>query len=177
VIRNICKAGMCVVGSWNWKAAILSATGRAPVFLISTARFGLRAMSVAGSVELVFRFLLSGVLAGVTQNVRSIRPLWRALVCITVLIPSASLVLDWLVHRMMHTPNLKTGIWASLVISVITALFDWYSMSRGVLIVGEEGKSFAADLSLLPSLIAGFVTEPFRLLRNSVQPLESPAAD
>jgi hypothetical protein len=177
VIHFLWSFAVRVAGNWNWKAAILSAAGRAPIFMIATARFGWRAMSLAGAVELVFRLFSSGVFAGITQNVRNTRPIWRAFVCISILIPTTSLGLDWLVHRAVGTPNLKAGIAVSIAVSVLTALFDWYSMNRGVLIVGNDGRSFVADLMSLPSVIAGFVTAPIRFVRNARQPLESSAAD
>ncbi len=163
--------------SWNWKAAILSAVGRAPIFIVTTARYGLRAMSAAAAAELLFRLVFSGVFAAITQNVRKTRPIWRAFVCISILVPALSLSLDWLVHRAMHTPNLKVGIGASFAISVLTALFDWYSMNRGVLIVGAEGRSFLADLLSMPSVIAAFVTEPLRLFQRRAEPLQAPVGD
>ena len=115
MIRSLCNAGVRVTGAWNWKAAILSAACRAPIFMLATAKYGWRVMSLAAIVELIFRFFFSGVFAGITQSARKARPVWRAFVCITVVVPMASMCLDGLVHGAMRTPNLKAGIGASLL--------------------------------------------------------------
>jgi hypothetical protein len=60
----------------------------------------------------------------------------------------------------MHTPNLAAGIIASVLISAVASLFDWYVMRRGTLLMGDEGSSFSSDLRSLPPLVLSFVLEP-----------------
>ncbi len=145
---------------WNWKAAVLSAVGRAPIFLVTTYSYGWRSAALAATVETAYRAGTSGVFAAFIQAVRHRRPAWLAILLITVAIPAVSLYLDFLLHVLMRTPNLGAGILASLIISAITSLFNWYSMCRGTLLVGQEQDSFGHDLCRLPRLILGFVLAP-----------------
>jgi hypothetical protein len=145
---------------WNWKAALLSAVGRAPVFLITTFSFGWRASSRAVVLETAYRAGTAGIFASIIQEVRNRRPIWLAISIITVAVPAVSQVLDYVLHFLMHTPNLHTSLLVSLIISAVTSLFSWYSMRRGTLLVGREQDSFAHDLCKLPRLILGFIIAP-----------------
>jgi hypothetical protein len=46
--------------SWNWKAALLSAMLRAPIFLIATIRRGAEAISIAVLAEAIYSSAISG---------------------------------------------------------------------------------------------------------------------
>ena len=49
----------------------------------------------------------------------------------------------------------------------ISALFNWYAMRRGTLLVGTEGRAFATDLHRLPVLIVSFLAVlPLKLLER-----------
>jgi hypothetical protein len=148
------------VERWNWKAAVLSIIGRAPIFLITTYAYGWRSATLAAGVETTYCAGTAGVFAGLIQTVRSWRPVWVAALLITVGIPVFSQGLDYSVHYLIHTPNLRTGTLASFAFSEISALFNWYSMQRGSFLVGSEQDSFLTDLCRLPRLILGFVLAP-----------------
>jgi hypothetical protein len=45
----------------------------------------------------------------------------------------------------------------SVIISGLSALFNWYAMRRGTLLVGGEGDSFGKDLRRLPRLLLNFL--------------------
>lgn len=74
------------------------------------------------------------------------------------------LTIDAWVHYLAGTPNLRTGVAASIVVSVLSSAFNWYSMRRGTLLVGPQAQSFGSDLDRLPILIGKFVLEPLRLV-------------
>jgi hypothetical protein len=145
---------------WNWKAALLSAVGRSPVFLVTTYSFGWRSATLAVAVETAYRAGTAGLFAAFTQVVRNKRPIWLAITLITVAIPVVSLGLDCLVHLTMRTPNLGVGILISFIISAATSLFNWYSMRHGTLLVGREQDRFVNDLRRMPKLILGFLLVP-----------------
>jgi hypothetical protein len=151
-----------IVHNWNWKAALLSAAGRAPIFLIATAGYGWRSMSIAAGIEFAYRAVSAGFFASIIQSARRSPSRWNSAFQITVLVPGACLLLDYLLHRALGTPNLKTGFVISFAVSCVTSLFNWYSMNRGVLMVGAESKSLLADLKALPATVAGFLIEPPR---------------
>jgi hypothetical protein len=145
---------------WHWKAAVLSAAGRAPIFVLTTYRFGWRAVTVAVTAEALYRAGTAGFFAAFTQHFRNRRPVWQAMLLIAVAIPAVALILDCLLHLAMGTPNLRKGMLAATVVSAATSLFNWYSMRRGTLLVGRGGMSLASDLCRLPRLILEFLLEP-----------------
>jgi len=149
------------VRAWNWKAAALSALFRAPIFLATTYKYGWRSLSLAVAVEIAYRVGTSGVFAAFTQAIRDLQPVWCAALLISGAVPAVSLWLDYLLHLAMHTPNLAKGILVSLIVTAISSLFNWYSMCRETLLVGQGQRSFAADLCRMPALAFGFVLEPF----------------
>lgn len=149
-----------ILRNWNWKAAVLSAVGRAPIFLIATFSYGWRSVSLAVAVEFAYRAGSAGFFASCIQSIRWSSPGWRSVFQVTVLIPAVSLLLDYVLHRAVGTPNLKTGIVISFMVSALTSLFNWYSMRRGVLIVGSESRSLLCDLKSMPVVIVGFLLEP-----------------
>jgi hypothetical protein len=155
-----CKAGRVSLQYWNWKAAALSAAGRAPIFLATTYRFGWRAATVAVTAEALYRAGTAGFFAAFTQAVRNRRPVWLAMLLVAVAVPTIALVLDCLLHLAMGTPNLMKGMLAATAVSAVTSLFNWYSMRRGTLLVGQGEMSFAYDLCRLPRLILEFLLEP-----------------
>ena len=70
---------------WNWKAALLSAVFRAPVFLVTTFSYGWHSTTLAVGVEAVYRTATAGIFAGFIQSVRNKRPIWLAVLLITVM--------------------------------------------------------------------------------------------
>jgi len=145
---------------WNWKAATLSATGRAPIFLAATLSHGWHAAVVAALLEAAYRAATAGFFGALIEAIRRARPRWLALATVLVIIPAASLFFDYLLHHRMGTPNLRAGISISFAVSAMTSLFNWHSMRRGALLVGRERRTLRADLALMPWLIADFVIGP-----------------
>jgi hypothetical protein len=157
--------------SWNWKAALLSAMMRAPLFLVATLRQGLEAISVAVLVEAVYSAGISGCYGAFVQKLRGARPLWVSGVLILVVLPGLLLWLDYELHLATGMPNLKGGMIAAASFSLLSSLFNWYLMGRGSLLVGVEGGSFGSDLKRLPMMLVDFVAwvprHCCRLLRSS----------
>ncbi len=145
---------------WNWKAALLSAVGRAPIFLVTTYSYGWRSATLAVALETGYRAGTAGIFSGFIQAVRNRRPTWLAVLLITIAVPGVSQGLDYLLHRLMATPNLRAGTLVGLIISAITSLFNWYSMRRGTLLVGREQDTLVHDLCNLPRLVVGFLLAP-----------------
>jgi hypothetical protein len=85
-------------------------------------------------------------------------PLWASGVLILVVLPALLLWFDYLVHLGTGMPNLKGGMIAAGSLSLLSSLFNWYLMSRGSLLVGIAGGSFATDLKRLPLMLFDFVS-------------------
>ena len=157
--------------SWNWKAALLSAMLRAPIFLVATLRRGLETISIAVLVEAAYSAGMSGCYGAFVQKLRRARPFWVSGLLILVILPALLLWLDYLLHRVTGMPNLKGGMVAAGCLSLLSSLFNWYLMSRGSLLVGIPGRSFGSDLKRLPLMLIGFISWVprycYRHLRNS----------
>jgi hypothetical protein len=154
------------VSCWNWKAAILSCILRVPIYVATTFKFGWRAITVAGLVEAMFAACVAGVYAALTQAIRYAEPQSMVGAILLIALPGITLAFDALIHYVMQTPNLAMGILVSLVVSVLSSAFNWYSMRRGTLLMGPASHSFGRDLVALPVLIARFVAEPVIQLRR-----------
>jgi hypothetical protein len=146
---------------WNWKAAVWSGIYRAPAFFGASLEAGLSRALVAGAAEFGFRMLVSGVCGALTQALRHARPRGAAALILLVGIPAVTQLLEWLMHVLLQTPNVKTAVWISLAMTVLSSSFNWYSMRQGVLLSGGEGGTFLHDLRRMPGIIAGFIAAPF----------------
>lgn len=152
---------------WNWKAAVLSAATRAPVFLLTTIGGGWRRAWVAVMVESAFRISSAGIFAAAIQAFRNARPEWAAALIILLWIPLLSQVLDGLLHLAMHTPNLGAGLLVSLLVTALSSLFNWYAMRRGALLIGEHAHPFWSDLRAIPLLVLSFLLSPLHCVLHS----------
>jgi len=157
------------VTCWNWKAAALSIILRAPVYVATTLRYGWKTASFAGLVEAIFAAVVAGVYAALTQAIRFSEPQSMVAALLLVVLPGITLGMDALVHYVMRTPNLVTGVLVSLAVSVLSSAFNWYSMRRGTLLVGAAARPFGADILALPILIMRFLSEPFVLLWRNLK--------
>ncbi len=159
------------VEGWNWKAAVLSAILRVPIYVITTIRNGWEAAALAGLVEALFTTGAAGVYAAFTEAIRYAQPQSVVGFLLLVVLPAIMVTLDALVHYVMRTPHLVAGVSVSVVVSVLCSAFNWYSMRRGTLLVGSAARPFATDISALPLLIVRFVWEPFALLWRTAREL------
>jgi hypothetical protein len=142
---------------WNWKSALLSIILRAPIFLIASLRRGWEAAFSAVLTESLFCAVTAGFYGTFVQWVRNARPQWVTGLLITVLMPLAFQALEYGMHWLRGTPHLRAAEIASVVTSAVSALFNWYAMRRGALLVGGEGGDFSKDLARVPRLVVGFI--------------------
>jgi len=153
-VRNV----LLVIALWNWKSALLSIMLRAPVFAIAAARSGLRAITATVLVEVAVSAVNAGFLASIVQLMRNFRPLWVSALVIIIGVPTAGQALEWWVHAYRGTPHRHTAVLVSSVIAAVSALFNWYVMCQGNLLVGANRTSFLEDLRQLPVAIARFLS-------------------
>lgn len=142
---------------WNYKAAILSASTRAVLFLLTNLRAGLDAAAAAMLTEAIFRICTSGFYGAMTQAFRRAEPRWAATACALVVVPAAAHALEFVVHWARGTPELMVSIVASMTLSFVSTGFTLFAMRRGTLVVGAAAPSILADLRALPGLMVQFV--------------------
>lgn len=157
MLSGLIRSPQRILLLWNWKNAWLSIILRAPIFLGVTIRRGLSAVISAVLIECLFCAVTAGLYGAVVQSLRDAEPQWLTLTFITVVIPSIFQVFEFLLHRLHGTPHLKIAEFISIGATAVSALFNWYAMRRGALLVGSEGGSFGSDLRRLPGLIFAFV--------------------
>jgi hypothetical protein len=153
---------------WNWKSALLSSLFRATIFFFVNLAAGWPAAVAAMSTELLYRAVSAGFFGALTQSFRRAQPEWLAATTAMVLLPLTSHSLELAVHFARGTPKLIASIISSVIFTVLSTLFHLYAMRRGVLIVGSEGRSLAADFRAMPRIVAGFLAvAPIALWRLS----------
>ena len=157
VTELISNPRRALIERWNWKAAIFSASLRAMIFLCANLTAGWRAATGAMLAEFVFRASSSGFYGAITQAFSQAEPAWAAAVASAVLLPGASHSLEFGLHLLRGTPNIRTSLIASVSFTILSTLFNLYAMRRGALIVGKEGGSIGSDLRRIPRLLGGFL--------------------
>ena len=143
---------------WNWKAALLSLLLRGPIFLVASIRRGWQTALAALLTESAFCVISAGSYGAVVQTLRDAQPLWLTGIFLTVIVPATFQAMEYWLHRLRGTPHLRPAEFVSLTVSALSALFNWYAMRRGTLLVGAEGDSLGSDVRRLPALIFGFVS-------------------
>jgi hypothetical protein len=169
LLSALIRHPMRLVTLWNWKNALLSIILRGPIFLIAGLRQGWEAGLAALFTESVFCALSAGFYGAVIQILKDAEPQWLTGLFLAAVIPMVFQVLEYLLHWFQGTPHLRVAAIVSLVIGAISALFNWYAMRRGTLLVGGEGKSFGGDLGRLPRLFFGFVAALPRKMLTKVR--------
>lgn len=150
---------------WNWKAASLSALLRASIYLTAYFKHGMaEAIGVTLALS-IFRFLFGGVNGAIIQSYRRVQPAWHAVLTVPLLLAAMSHVIEFVVltgyDQVFGTVGKKNAILISVVVSIISAIFNLFAMRRGALIVRDESmQSFWRDLIRMPWLIFEFISFP-----------------
>jgi hypothetical protein len=154
---------------WNWKSALLSTILRGPIFLAAGLRQGWRAGFAALLTESIFCAASAGFYGAIVQNLKDGEPQWLTGVFLAGVLPVIFQVLEYLLHWFRGTPRLRIAEMVSLIVSALSAFFNWYVMRRGTLLVGGEGGSFGGDLRRLPRLLYGFLSAlPRRIATKAI---------
>lgn len=150
--------------AWNWKCALMSAVVRSLVYGIAMVRGGNRERLAVIGIEMLYVTLTAGIYAGLQQRALSIRRRWLGDVCIVLLVPGLSQVLDWLVHRIAGAPAPARAFTGAVAFTVISALFHRHVMRQGTFLTGEAEASVIEDFRRIPKLLVSFVSWPGALL-------------
>jgi hypothetical protein len=149
---------------WHWKAALFSALIRCSIFFIVNATSGWKAASGAALAEFLYRLVASGYYGAITQALSRMTPAWKANLLAVVALPVFQHAIEYWIHWLRGTPKLEASIAVSYCFTIISTLFNLYSMRRGALIVGSEARSVWADVAAFPKLVFGFVLSGPRLV-------------
>ena len=125
-----------VLLAWNWKAAMVSALLRAGTFFLSDLHAGRHQAVRAGVVEACFAIVAAGLLAAITQRLRSARPVWATAMFVWLGLPLLLVPLQALVHRLAGTTYVRTGLVFSFCFAALASGFTWSLQRRGFFLAG-----------------------------------------
>jgi len=100
VLKNLLHHPMQMITRWNWKSAFLGAVVRASFYytVYQASRQSWAVTLTAVSVELIFRFLTTGMAGAVVQSFRKATPLWQANIIMSIALPAFSHGVEFLTH-------------------------------------------------------------------------------
>lgn len=136
---------------------MLSLILRGPIFLVASAHRGYRSAVGALVTESLFCVLTAGFWGAIVQSLRDAEPEWLTGIFLTLVLPALFQTLEYWLHWLRGTPHLRKAEMTSVVVSGLSALFNWYAMRRGTLLVGVGSPRFETDLGRLPGLLLGFL--------------------
>lgn len=160
-----------IITRWNWKSALLGAIMRASFYLAvyKASRESWLVTLTAVLVELSFRFFTSGISGALVQSFRRARPAWLAMAIVSIFLPLFSHTVEFVTHYVQEVyfanifpPSVNSSrqkaFAVSVLVSVLSALFNIFMMRNGVLLVGagEETKSLWGDFKRIPFLVYEF---------------------
>lgn len=172
VFRSLLRHPAQIIMRWNWKAALIGAVVRGGFYftVYKASRESWIATLTAVSVEFLFRFVTTGIFGAMVQSFRRASPAWLATVIVSITFPTLSHLVEFVTHYAQETffTNLfaasandarQRAFAISVLISVLSAMFNIFIMQHGVMLVGagEETQSFASDLKRIPRLVAEFI--------------------
>jgi hypothetical protein len=152
---------------WNWKAAVLSALLRAPIFFVTYVfkKDGLKLAVGAAIAQSIFRFIFGGVSGAIIQSFSKVEPAWHAVLTVPLVLAAFSHIVEYIVQTMYDNQTGVNGkgkaIAVSILISAISAVFNLFAMRRGALLVKDESEqSIWRDLKRMPWLAFEFLSFP-----------------
>ena len=179
-IRSLTHHPMQMLTRWNWKAALVGALIRAGFYLTVYKAFRENwvVTLTAVVVELAFRFFTSGISGSIIQSFRRAQPQWLATLIVSITLPVFGHIVEYITHYTQENyfqnvfaaseNNARQKAFAiSVLISVLSSVFNLFAMRDGVLLVGagEETKSLWEDAKRIPALILEFMTYlPLRMI-------------
>jgi hypothetical protein len=158
-----------LIRKWNWKAAFFSSLIRSLIFFFANLTAGWRAATGAMLAEWVYRGITSGFYGAMSQKFGQVEPEWQGAVAAMILLPLSAHTMEFGVHYLRHTPNLKASVISSMIFSAISTLFNVYAMRRGTMVVGNGSPSFADDMKALPGVIGNFLAVGPRWVLRSLR--------
>ncbi|MGB7069012.1 MAG: hypothetical protein WBD22_05915 [Pyrinomonadaceae bacterium] len=150
-----------LVWRWNWKAAFLSGVMRSMIYLFTHIKEGWRAALGAMTLEFVFRVVVSGASGSMVQAFHKATPIWLATLCIMILLPAFSHMIEFTLHTWNGDANKGSAIIISVAFSLLSAIFNLFAMRRNALLVKDnDAQSLWQDMVKMPVIVLEFIFYP-----------------
>src|SRR5690349_17127900 len=106
---------------WNWKAAVLSAMLRAPIFFFTYffKKEGVKIALGAALAQSVFRFIFGGINGAVIQSFRRVEPAWHAVLTVPLVLATFSHLIEYVVQYFYDQNVGSKGKASAIAVSVI----------------------------------------------------------
>jgi hypothetical protein len=162
VLKVLLKNPLGIIRRWHWKAAVMSGLLRAPIFFLSYKKEGIAVAIGATLAQFFSRMIFGGVNGSIIQSFSRVQPQWHAFLAVPLVLATFSHVIEFLVQSVFDnyngTSSMGKAITVSVAISILSAIFNLYIMSRGSFLVKDERQqSLWKDLQSAPRLIFDFV--------------------
>lgn len=122
---------------WNWKTALLSASGRAAVFGLGVMHSGGAPTLRMLMVEVLLAALIGGFQGGLLQAMRAIEPVWSGNL---LAIAATGLIVhpaEYILHRMVGDSGVQSGIASSFLYTILASQCTLHLMRKGRLLAGS----------------------------------------
>jgi hypothetical protein len=175
VLQVLLKDPFAVIWRWHWKAAVMSGLFRAPIFFLSYKKEGFAVAVGAMFAQFFSRMIFGGVNGAIIQSFSRVKPQWHAFLTVPLVLAFFSHLIEFLVQSVYDsyygTTSMGKAITVSVAISMLSAVFNLYAMSRGSFLVKDERQqSLWRDLQNAPRLVFDFMAfVPLRICEMIVE--------
>src|SRR5262245_32283015 len=114
--------------AWNWKAALLSACARAPLFFLTNLPAGVDAALAAGTTEFAYRAVAAGFYGALTEQFSRLRATRTTTLATVIVVPGVAHLIEYAVHTSAGTARAGTAVLVSIGLSVITTRINLFAM-------------------------------------------------
>ncbi len=153
-----------IARAWNWKAAVLSAIGRAALFFLTNLPAGLAAATSAAGTEIGYRLLAAGFYGTLTERFARLDATRGSTVAALLVVPGIAHSIEYVVHRNAGTAMAGTSVLVSIAVSIATTRLNLSAMRHGLLVVGSTSASLRSDLRTIAACSLAAVTRRWRAL-------------
>ncbi len=175
VLKVLLKDPLAVIWRWHWKAAVMSGFFRGLIFFMSYKKEGFAVAVGAMFAQFFSRMLFGGVNGAIIQSFSRVKPQWHAFLAVPLVLAVFSHLIEFAVQSVYDsyygTSSMGKAITVSVAISILSAIFNLYAMSRGTFLVKDERQqSFWRDLQNAPRLVFDFMAfVPLRICEMIVE--------
>ncbi len=135
---------------------------RAPIFFFAYRKEGIGLAIGAAFAQFLFRTIFGGIYGAIIQAFSKVEPAWQALLTVPLVLACFSHLMEFIVQTFYDTYNGTTSgnkaILVSIIISVLSAVFNLFAMRRGALLVkDEQQQSLWKDFKSFPHITFEFI--------------------